>query len=99
MERPRRIIRQTLVRPKLSLDIVPTVPFYLLIAVVSWFCLVPGVWISIPAGGVVLLAMWGATVYDPYWFEILHQRLSSYLWRLIRTRGRSRFLRKFKSAR
>lgn len=99
MERPSRIIRQTLVRPKLSLGIVPTVPYYLLIAVVTWFVLVPKVWISVPCGGVVFVAMWIATAHDPHWFEIFHQRLSSYLWRLIRTRGRSRFLRKYKSAR
>ena len=99
MERPRRVIRQTLTRPKLSLGMIPTAPFYLLIAVVTWFVLVPGVWISVPAGGLIFLGMWQATVKDPHWFEVAHQRLASYLRRLIRTRGRSRSLRKFKASR
>lgn len=98
-ERPQRQIRHTLVKPKLSFGLVPTIPFYLLVAVVAWFCLVPGVYVSIPGGAVVLVGMAVMTAHDPHWFEILYQRMQTYLRRLIRTRGRSRHYRNYKAGR
>lgn len=106
MERPQvrqssKPIRQTLVKPKLLLGVVPFIPGSLVVVLVFWLCLVPGVYTSIPVGVFVLFVMWLATVHDAFWAEIGMQKLLSACRRCLRTRGRTVFSprRKFKAAR
>lgn len=105
MERPPvhvgKPIRQTLVRPKLLFRIVPFFPGLLLCVAVLWACIVPGLYVSIPLGGFVLMVMWMATAHDPFWSEIGTQKAISACRRLARTRGRTLFSprRKYKAAR
>ena len=105
MERPQvragKPIRQTLVKPKLLLGLVPFIPGSLVCVFVIWLCLVPGVYTSIPVGAFVFFAMWLATIHDAFWAEIGMQKLLSACRRLVRTRGRTVLSprRKYKAAR
>lgn len=105
MERPQvrtgKPIRQTLVKPKLLLGVVPFIPGSLVFVLVAWLCLVPGVYVSIPVGGIVVFCMWIATMHDAFWSEIGMQKFLSACRRMVRTRGRTLFSprRKYKAAR